>query len=164
MVHPTPRPSHLKRVTLQNSGITGFVPIDSGGTARDSHPLPLLGSHNGQHNRRWHQTLSSSIMLSVYSNSIAEESDACERSVGYGTIRTRTLRFHSAEGSAAVALQCEICQKKPVSGNNVSHANNKTRRVFNPNIQTVRAVIGKSHRRIRVCTRCLRSGLVRKAV
>jgi large subunit ribosomal protein L28 len=36
--------------------------------------------------------------------------------------------------------------------------------VFNPNIQAVRAVIGKSHRRIRVCTRCLRSGLVRKAV
>lgn len=142
--------------------MTGFVSIDSGGTARDSHPLPLLRSHNGQHNRRRHQNLSSSIMLSVYS--IAEAPDACERSAGYGTIHTRTLRFHSAEGSTTVALQCEICQKKPVSGNNVSHANNKTRRVFNPNIQTVRALIGKSHRRIRVCTRCLRSGLVRKAV
>jgi large subunit ribosomal protein L28 len=66
--------------------------------------------------------------------------------------------------STNVALMCEICQKKPVSGNNVSHANNKTRRVFNPNIQTVRALVGKSHKRIRVCTRCLRSGLVRKAV
>ncbi len=63
-----------------------------------------------------------------------------------------------------MALMCEVCQKKPVSGNNVSHANNKTRRVFNPNIQTVRALIGKSHKRIRVCTRCLRSGLVKKAV
>ncbi|MDH4155385.1 MAG: hypothetical protein OEV01_16530 [Nitrospira sp.] len=36
--------------------------------------------------------------------------------------------------------------------------------MFNPNIQTVRAVVGKSHKRIRVCTRCLRSGLVKKAV
>ncbi len=80
-------------------------------------------------------------------------------------LSARELRdFTQREGSTTVALQCEICQKKPVSGNNVSHANNKTRRVFNPNIQTVRALIGKSHRRIRVCTRCLRSGLVRKAV
>jgi large subunit ribosomal protein L28 len=46
----------------------------------------------------------------------------------------------------------------------VSHANNKTRRVFNPNIQTVRAIVNGSHRRIRVCTRCLRSGSVKKAV
>jgi len=63
-----------------------------------------------------------------------------------------------------VALQCELCEKKPTSGNNVSHANNKTRRVFNPNIQTVRAIVGGAHKRIRVCTRCLRSGLVKKAV
>jgi len=73
-------------------------------------------------------------------------------------------QFYSVRRSTIVALMCEVCQKKPVSGNNVSHANNKTRRVFNPNIQTVRAVVGKSHKRIRVCTRCLRSGLVRKAV
>lgn len=63
-----------------------------------------------------------------------------------------------------MALQCELCEKKPTSGNNVSHANNKTRRVFNPNIQTVRAIVGGAHKRIRVCTRCLRSGLVKKAV
>ena len=60
--------------------------------------------------------------------------------------------------------RCEICGKSPLYGHSVSHANNKTRRVFNPNIQTVRAVVGKSHKRIRVCTRCLRSGLVKKAV
>ena len=63
-----------------------------------------------------------------------------------------------------MAFQCELCQKKPMSGNNVSHANNKTRRVFNPNLQTVRAIVGGAHKRIRVCTRCLRSGLVKKAV
>lgn len=63
-----------------------------------------------------------------------------------------------------MALMCDLCQKKPASGNNVSHANNKTKRVFNPNIQTVRAIVDGAHKRIRVCTRCLRSGLVKKAV
>lgn len=63
-----------------------------------------------------------------------------------------------------MAFKCELCAKKHQSGNNVSHANNKTRRIFSPNIQTVRAVVGGSHKRIRVCTRCLRSGLVKKAV
>ena len=63
-----------------------------------------------------------------------------------------------------MAFMCELCRKKPVSGNTVSHANNKTKRVFNPNIQTVRALVDGAHKRIRVCTRCLRSGLVKKAV
>ena len=63
-----------------------------------------------------------------------------------------------------MAFKCELCDKKPKSGNNVSHANNRTRRVFNPNLQTVRAIIGGAHKRIRVCPRCLRSGLVKKAV
>jgi large subunit ribosomal protein L28 len=63
-----------------------------------------------------------------------------------------------------VAFVCEICSKRPQSGNNVSHANNKTRRVFNPNLQTVKALINGAAKRIRVCTRCLRSGFVKKAV
>ncbi len=63
-----------------------------------------------------------------------------------------------------MAFVCDICDKKPQSGNNVSHANNKTRRTFNPNLQTVRAVVNGANLRIRVCTRCLRSGLVKKAV
>lgn len=63
-----------------------------------------------------------------------------------------------------MAFMCDLCQKKRASGNNVSHANNKTKRVFNPNIQTVRAIVDGAHKRIRVCTRCLRSGLVKKAV
>ncbi|MGH7260809.1 MAG: 50S ribosomal protein L28 [Nitrospiraceae bacterium] len=63
-----------------------------------------------------------------------------------------------------MAFVCEICSKRPQSGNNVSHANNKTRRVFNPNLQTVKALINGAAKRIRVCTRCLRSGFVKKAV
>jgi large subunit ribosomal protein L28 len=40
-----------------------------------------------------------------------------------------------------VAFVCDICAKKHQSGHNVSHANNKTKRTFNPNLQRVRAVV-----------------------
>jgi large subunit ribosomal protein L28 len=63
-----------------------------------------------------------------------------------------------------VAFSCDICGKRHQSGHNVSHANNKTKRVFNPNLQTVRALVEGTPKRIRVCTRCLRSGKVKKSV
>ncbi|EFI35098.1 ribosomal protein L28 [Desulfonatronospira thiodismutans ASO3-1] len=59
--------------------------------------------------------------------------------------------------------QCEVCGKKPATGNNVSHANNHTRRRFMPNLRRVRAQLPQGRvRKIRVCTRCLRSGAVVK--
>jgi large subunit ribosomal protein L28 len=62
-----------------------------------------------------------------------------------------------------MARVCEICGKTPHVGNNVSHANNKTKRVWYPNLQQVRQVQKDgSVRRVRVCTRCIRSGLVAK--
>ncbi len=48
-------------------------------------------------------------------------------------------------------------------GHNVSHANNKTVKRSFPNLQTVRAKLGKMVRRVRACTRCIRSGVVVKA-
>jgi large subunit ribosomal protein L28 len=57
---------------------------------------------------------------------------------------------------------CAICGKQPSVGNNVSHANNKTKRRWEPNLQEVRAKVGGSVARIRVCTRCIRSGKVQK--
>ena len=62
-----------------------------------------------------------------------------------------------------MARVCTICGKKPSVGNRVSHANNKSKRRFKPNLQRVRAMIQGSVRRIRVCTRCIRSGKVLKA-
>lgn len=47
-------------------------------------------------------------------------------------------------------------------GNRVSHAHNVTNRRFNPNLQSVRAVTKGVQRRVKVCTRCLRSGKVTK--
>jgi len=48
-------------------------------------------------------------------------------------------------------------------GNNVSHAHNLTKRVWNPNLQRVRALVGGRVQQLDVCTRCLRSGKVQKA-
>ncbi len=60
--------------------------------------------------------------------------------------------------------QCYICEKAPVFGRNISHAHNVTSRKFNPNLQSVRILEKGSVKRVRVCTRCLRSGKVQKAV
>jgi len=59
---------------------------------------------------------------------------------------------------------CAICGKGPSFGNNVSHANNKTRTVWRPNLQKVKAVKNGSIKTIKVCTRCIRSGFVTKAL
>jgi large subunit ribosomal protein L28 len=62
-----------------------------------------------------------------------------------------------------MARTCQVCGKGPSVGNNVSHANNKTKRRWKPNLQRVRANLEGTVRRILVCTRCLRSNKVLKA-
>ena len=60
---------------------------------------------------------------------------------------------------------CEVCGKRPQVGNNVSHANNKTKRRFMPNLQSVRTQLQSGEvKRMRVCTQCIRSGAVTKPV
>ncbi|MFN3535384.1 MAG: 50S ribosomal protein L28 [Desulfatiglandales bacterium] len=58
---------------------------------------------------------------------------------------------------------CEICGKRPMTGHNVSHANNKTKTRWLPNLQRVRAVQNGKIKRIRVCTTCIKSGRVSRA-
>jgi large subunit ribosomal protein L28 len=62
-----------------------------------------------------------------------------------------------------MAMRCEICGKGPVVGRRVSHAHNVRPRRFEPNLQTVRALINGGVRRMKVCTRCIRSQKVVKA-
>lgn len=62
-----------------------------------------------------------------------------------------------------MAMICEICGKKPVVGRRVSHAHNVTPRRFEPNLQSVRALVNGATRRLRVCTRCIRSQKIVKA-
>ncbi|HEY2943314.1 MAG TPA: 50S ribosomal protein L28 [Vicinamibacteria bacterium] len=61
-----------------------------------------------------------------------------------------------------MAQRCDICGKGPQSGHRISHAHNVTHRRFHPNLRRVRAVQNGVQRRLRVCTRCLRSGKVSK--
>jgi large subunit ribosomal protein L28 len=62
-----------------------------------------------------------------------------------------------------MAMRCEICDKGPVVGRRVSHAHNVRPRRFEPNLQTVKAVVNGASKRMRVCTRCIRSNKVTKA-
>lgn len=62
-----------------------------------------------------------------------------------------------------MAKRCEICGKAPVVGRQVSHAHNVSARRFEPNLQRVRAMVNGGVRRLRVCTRCIRSQKVVKA-
>jgi large subunit ribosomal protein L28 len=59
---------------------------------------------------------------------------------------------------------CALCGKQRITGNNVSHANNKNKKLIMPNLQRVRVITKNGVKRVYVCTRCLRSGMVKKAV
>jgi large subunit ribosomal protein L28 len=59
---------------------------------------------------------------------------------------------------------CEICGKQRQVANRVSHSNIKTKSLQRPNLQRVHVLVGKTPKRIRVCTRCLRSGKIAKTV
>ena len=61
-----------------------------------------------------------------------------------------------------MAQVCDICKKRPRAGRNVSHSNIRTPRSWKPNVQRVRALVNGSVKRLRVCTRCIRSGRVTK--
>ena len=63
-----------------------------------------------------------------------------------------------------MATLCEVCGKGELSGNNVSHSHLQTRRSWKPNIQRVRALVEGEVKRVNVCTRCLRSGKVERAI
>ena len=64
---------------------------------------------------------------------------------------------------AAMAKQCDMCGKTPQVGNMVSHSNRKTKRIFSPNLQSVRHQFENGRvATLTVCTRCIRSGYVIK--
>jgi large subunit ribosomal protein L28 len=57
---------------------------------------------------------------------------------------------------------CDICGKGPRVGYSVSHAHNKTKKVWYPNLQKVKTIQNGQTKRIKICTDCLRSGRVTK--
>ncbi len=60
--------------------------------------------------------------------------------------------------------RCHATGKRTRFGHNVSHANNKTKRTFRPNLQKVRILIDGRPKRVWVSTQAIRSGHVQKAV
>jgi len=61
-----------------------------------------------------------------------------------------------------MAQHCQFCGKTPMTGRRISHAHNVTNRKWHLNLKEVRAVVGGVTRRVRACTRCIRTGKLTK--
>ncbi len=60
--------------------------------------------------------------------------------------------------------KCEICGKGVTFGIQVSHSHRRSNRAWKPNVKTVRAVVNGANKKINVCSKCLRSGKVERAI
>ncbi len=63
-----------------------------------------------------------------------------------------------------MAKVCAICGKGSLYGNKVSHANNRTKRRWEPNLQRIKILLDGSVKSVYVCSRCIKSGKIQKAV
>ncbi len=63
-----------------------------------------------------------------------------------------------------MSRRCDYCDKGVVSGVSYSHSHRQNLRTWAPNIKRVRAIVNGTPQRVRVCTRCLRSGKVERAI
>ena len=60
--------------------------------------------------------------------------------------------------------KCEVCGKGMVFGIKVSHSHRRTNRTWKPNLRKVKAMVNGTPKTINVCSRCLRSNKVTRAV
>jgi len=60
--------------------------------------------------------------------------------------------------------KCELCGKGVTSGIKVSHSHRRSNRAWKPNVRKVRAVVNGGTKTMHVCSRCLRSGKVERAI
>jgi large subunit ribosomal protein L28 len=63
-----------------------------------------------------------------------------------------------------MSRKCEICGKGTTFGNTVSHAKNRSRRTWYPNLLEVKTKVDGSIKTVKICTRCLKAGKVVKYV
>lgn len=63
-----------------------------------------------------------------------------------------------------MSRKCEICGKGTTFGNTVSHAKNRSRRTWFPNLLEVKTMVDGSPKTVKICTRCLKAGKVVKHV
>ena len=71
--------------------------------------------------------------------------------------------FDNPKGGALKMAKCEICGKEKVFEMQVSHSHRRSSKAWHPNIRTVKAVVDGTPKKLKVCSRCLRSGLVERA-
>ena len=74
------------------------------------------------------------------------------------------ITFVKNEGGVSIMAKCDVCGKSVVFGNKVSHSHRRSNRAYKPNVKRVKAVVNGTPKHIYVCTRCLRSGKVQRAV
>lgn len=60
-----------------------------------------------------------------------------------------------------MAYKCQLCGKGVQYGHNVSHSKRRTRRIFKPNLHRARVLVGRSMKKMLLCTKCLRSTKVK---
>ncbi len=63
-----------------------------------------------------------------------------------------------------MAKVCDVCGKKPITGNNVSHSHKTTRRRWEPNLQKIKVNDNGETVRKTVCTSCIRSNKIEKSI
>lgn len=63
-----------------------------------------------------------------------------------------------------MSKECDVCGKKPMTGHNVSHSHKLTNRRWLPNLQKIRVNVDGETKTMRVCTSCIRSGKIEKAL
>ncbi len=59
-----------------------------------------------------------------------------------------------------MAFKCDNCNKGIMYGHNVSHSKRRTNRIFKPNLQKKKVMIGSVVKQVKLCTNCIK--LMRK--
>lgn len=67
-------------------------------------------------------------------------------------------------GVFSMSRKCEYCDKGVISGVQYSHSHRQSKRKWAPNIKRVKAIVNGTPKTVHVCTRCLRSGKVQRAI
>ena len=77
------------------------------------------------------------------------------------------LHMQANQGSSKEVqrmAKCEFCDKGVTFGIKVSHSHRRSNRTWKPNVKRVKAIVNGSPRHVYVCTRCMRSGKVTRAI
>ena len=60
--------------------------------------------------------------------------------------------------------KCEICERGTTFGHNRSHALNATPRTWKINVRNIRIMVNGVAKSTKVCTKCMRSNKVKRAI